>query len=79
MPEVSTASEKSGAVTNNEVEISSVPSDFPGNPVGKLQELTILRRWPPPTYEETQLEGKSHNSIFRATCKLGKFVETGEL
>ncbi|XP_043219329.1 interferon-inducible double-stranded RNA-dependent protein kinase activator A homolog isoform X1 [Amphibalanus amphitrite] len=45
--------------------------DAAGNPVGRLQELCMSRRWPPPTYELVHEEGQPHERTFTIACCIG--------
>ena len=45
--------------------------DTAGNPVGRLQELCMSRRWPPPTYELVHEEGQPHERTFTIACCIG--------
>ena len=54
-------------------ELPLLPYDdgIPGNPVGRLQELCMSRRWPPPTYEVVNEEGQPHERTFTIACCIG--------
>ena len=44
---------------------------IPGNPVGRLQELCMSRRWPPPTYDLVHEQGQPHERTFTIACCIG--------
>ncbi|CAG0888115.1 unnamed protein product [Cyprideis torosa] len=48
-----------------------------GNPVGRLQEFCMGRRWTPPLYEVRSEEGLPHERMFLIECRVNNFVETG--
>ena len=48
------------------------------NPIGRLQELCILRRWTPPIYDTEKEIGQAHNKNFVMVCKVAQFQEEGE-
>ncbi|KAK7066089.1 RISC-loading complex subunit tarbp2 [Halocaridina rubra] len=50
---------------------------IPGNPVGALQELCMVRSWPSPTYELTLEEGVPHERTFSVSCTIGTTKEVG--
>lgn len=47
------------------------------NPIGRLQELTQKRRWPPPIYECTNECGPAHSREYVVTIHLLKFTKQG--
>lgn len=49
------------------------------NPIGKLQEMCLGRRWPPPRYDLIEESGMPHDKTFIITVYLGKFEQTGEI
>ena len=52
--------------------------DIKGNPIGRLQEMCMARRMPPPTYGSHHEEGEPHQKSFSVHCNIeGKFKETG--
>jgi dsRNA-specific ribonuclease len=40
------------------------------NPVGKLQEVCMKKRWRPPNYDTTQELGLPHERVFTMTCEI---------
>lgn len=50
---------------------------IPGNPVGQLQELSMTRRWPPPTYELVSEDGFPHERTFSMACTIATHKEVG--
>lgn len=57
---------------------NSSGDEISGNPIGRLQELCILRRWTPPIYETDTEIGQPHNKNFVMACKVAQFREVGE-
>lgn len=53
-------------------------SDNAGNPIGRLQEMCLGRRWPPPRYELIEESGMPHDKTFIITVYLGRFEQTGK-
>ncbi|KAI1292306.1 Interferon-inducible double-stranded RNA-dependent protein kinase activator A -like protein A [Halotydeus destructor] len=45
-----------------------VDSDF--NPVGKLQEVCMKKRWRPPVYDTVEEIGLPHERVFTMTCEI---------
>lgn len=48
------------------------------NPIGRLQEMCTLKRWPPPKYETHTEEGEPHKKNFVMTCTVMNLTEIGE-
>lgn len=40
------------------------------NPVGKLQEICMKKRWRPPTYDTIEEIGLPHERVFTMTCQI---------
>ncbi|XP_033172199.1 RISC-loading complex subunit TARBP2-like [Drosophila mauritiana] len=48
-----------------------------GNPIGRLQELCVQLRWPPPSYETEAEVGLPHERVFRIACSIRNYREMG--
>lgn len=59
-------------------EMEQGTEDVSGNPVGRLQEICLLHRLPPPTYQLCEQSGQPHERTFHIVCSIGtNFSETG--
>nr|ARS01459.1 dsRNA binding protein 1 [Artemia franciscana] len=65
--------------SNLSLECFSSPYDdgFDGNPIGRLQELCIAKRFSPPGYLIASEVGLPHDRIFNMVCIVDVYKETG--
>merc|ERR1712179_854497 len=61
-----------------QIALAPYDHDIKGNPVGRLQEMCMARRIPPPTYGSHHEEGEPHQKSFHVHCNIeGRYKETG--
>jgi len=61
-----------------QIALAPYDDDIKGNPVGRLQEMCMARRIPPPTYGSHHEEGEPHQKSFHVHCNIeGRYKETG--
>lgn len=48
------------------------------NAIGRLQEMCIVRKWPPPIYVEASTEGLPHVRTFIMSCEIGNLCHNGK-
>lgn len=62
-------------LNSNESQVTKEPleetaQDNESNPVGKLQEICMKRRWRPPNYETLEEVGLPHERVFTMVCQI---------
>ncbi|RWS27318.1 interferon-inducible double-stranded RNA-dependent protein kinase activator A-like isoform X2 [Leptotrombidium deliense] len=59
-----------GSEAQQKKEEEDIKSSSSDNPVGKLQEHCMKKRWPPPQYDKCQESGLPHERTFTMICEL---------